>query len=158
NILPGRSRACSSSRVFGSVYAPSPAPPVIVVPTVTLCRWPVSDATVRQELRVVVLPFLRFPDLLGRVEFREVDDFDVVARPLEGVLVDEGPRGVDAHRPREADIALRPLTVAGRAALRRLERLAKAAFADGQDVLLRIHPRGQRPQDILDVVDVDVLV
>src|SRR5881628_3801033 len=117
-----------------------------------------SDPALRQELGVVALPWLRLLDLLGRVELREVHDLDVVPGPLEGVLVNERPRGVDAHRAREADVALRPLAVAGRAALRRLKGLSEAALADGQDVLLRVHARRERPQDVLDVVDVDVLV
>src|SRR3989449_5343597 len=117
-----------------------------------------SDPAFGQELGVVALPRFRLPDLLGRVELREVDDLDVVAGPLEGVLVDERARRVDAHRAREPDVALCPLTLAGRAALRGLEGLSEAALADRQDVLLGVHARRERPQDVLDVVDVHVLV
>src|SRR5688572_29735785 len=62
-----------------------------------------SDPAVGEELGVVALAGLGLGDLLGRVELREVDDLDVVAGPLECVLVDERPGGVDAHGPREAD-------------------------------------------------------
>src|SRR5882762_6200726 len=117
-----------------------------------------SDPAFRQELGVVALPRLRLLDLLGRVELREIDDLDVVAGPLERILVDERARGVDAHRAREPDVALRPLALAGRAALRGLEGLPEAALADRQDVLPGIYASRERPQDVLDVVDVDVLV
>src|SRR6266545_6628976 len=121
-------------------------------------RFTPSDPAVGEELGVVALAGLGPGDLLGRVELREVDDLDVVAGAFEGVLVDERARGVDAHGAREADVRLRPLAIAGRATLRGLERLAEAALADGEDVLLRVHARRERPQHVLDVVDVDILV
>src|SRR5438445_1159008 len=117
-----------------------------------------SDPAFGQELGVVALPRFCLLDLLGRVELREVDDLDVVPGPLEGVLVDERARRVDAHRAREPDVALRPLALAGRAALRGLEGLPEAALADRQDVLLGVHARREGPQDVLDVVDFHVLV
>src|SRR5262245_16609615 len=149
-LLSGRRRACVSSRVLTSVYALEPEASAMI---------PVrSDPSIGQELGVVALPFLRFPDLLGRVELGEVDPLDVVAGPLEGVLVDVGSGGIDPRGPGEANVRLRPLAIAGRAALGGLEGLAEAALADGQDVLLGVHARGDRPQDVLDVVDVHVLV
>src|SRR5262249_21653891 len=56
-----------------------------------------SDSPVGEELGVVALALLGLGDLVGGVELVEVDDLHVVAGALEGVLVDEGPRGVDAH-------------------------------------------------------------
>src|SRR5439155_487904 len=98
-----------------------------------------SDPALRQKLGVVALSGLRLLDLLGRIELGEIHDLDVVAGPLERVLVDERARRVDAQRAREPDVALRPLAIAGRAALGRLEGLAEAALTDRQDVLLGVH-------------------
>src|SRR5262249_56342211 len=59
---------------------------------------------------------------------------------------------------RSPDCALRALAVGGGAPLRGLEGLAEAGPADREDVLFWVDAGGERPQHVLDVVDVDVLV
>jgi hypothetical protein len=58
-----------------------------VAPKGRRSRLKPSDPADGEELGVVALIVLGPGDLLGRVELREVDDLDVVAGPIERVLV-----------------------------------------------------------------------
>src|SRR5256886_4830130 len=94
---------------------------------------------------------------LGIVEpLLRIHAVDRVDRPHEVVLVAVRHRRVDGHAALEARVHAGPLLVAGGGALLRDEGLTDAAEERVEDVGPRVHARGEAPDDLVHVVDVDV--
>src|SRR5581483_10041679 len=117
-------------------------------------------AALRQHLgpRLRLHERLALDDLVRVEPARRIDPVDRVDGTHEVVLVAEGHRGVDRHAALEARVHRGPLRAAGGEPLRRDEGLSGAARRRAPDVVARVHARGERPDDVVHRVDVDVLV
>src|SRR6266851_3160419 len=118
------------------------------------CLW--LSTTAREHLYPTVHQGLAAVDV-GLVEpAAQLNPVDRVQRSGKIRLVAVWQGGIDAHTTFEAGVGGCPLFVAGSHPLLRLKRLADATRNRIQDVGVRVDPRGQRPDDLVHAVHVDV--
>src|SRR5579884_289660 len=123
-----------------------------------IARAPPLPAGAGEELHPAAHQRLAPRDLLRREEPLQAHPLDRVGGALKVLLVSERHRGVDRDTALEARVHRRPLSLARREALLRDEGLPRAAGHGVQDIRARVDTRGQAPDDLVHVVDVDVVI